>query len=333
MKTKEFFLNHFPASKKSVLLFLVLSVSLFGCKQETIHFSTSDTGKIYIPLEIEGKSYSFCFDTGASRTLIDDKYKDSIFGNSRITAINKIVFWEDTIALNQYSPMELTIGRFQTQASFLLGTYNKVNVNVLGMDVISHYYWCFDFDEKIATISEFPLSIKGAKKLELNYYIGKGGNIHVTIPVNEQALDLLFDTGFYGVSDSSGAIAGTEMTLFIDKDSLNAKRDSNNTDVLFQKNSEPDYFLIIKELAIDKYSLKYPFIHFLASNNTWRKKIQKSHKDASDGYITSEFLRRYSKFCIDPVRKKLEFYDSRPTKEESTKKIYDLIWSSYKEQK
>ena len=173
MKTKELLLNHLPASKNSILLFLVLSVSLFGCKQETIHFSTNDTGQIYFPVEIDGKSYSFCFDTGAGRTIIDDKYKDSVFGNSKIIGIEKIAFWEDTIALNQYSPMRLSIGRFQTQASFLLRTYKKVNVNVLGMDVISHYYWCFDFDEKIVTVSESPLSIKGEKKLELNYNIAK----------------------------------------------------------------------------------------------------------------------------------------------------------------
>lgn len=317
-------LKHFTYQRYIFVSLVLLSLTLLGCKKESIHFSTNDTGQIYMPVEIDGKTYSFCFDTGAGRTIIDDKYKDSVFGNSRITAINKIVFWEDTMALNQYSPMELNIGTFQTQASFLLGTYKKVNVNVLGMDVISQYYWYFDFDEKVAAISKSPMYILGTKRLELNYYIAEGGNMHVTIPVYEHALDLLFDTGFYGLSDSSRAIAETDITLFIDKDFLITKRDSNDTDMLFQKNSDPGYLMIIKELAIDKYSLKYPFIHFLDSTKT----TLKNNKDNTDGLITSEFLRRYSKFCIDPVHKKLEFYDSKPTKEENVKKLYDQMLSS-----
>jgi len=331
MKTmKTISLKHFTYQRYIFVSLVLLSVILFGCKEESIHFSTDDTGKIHIPVGIDGKTYNFAFDTGSSSTTINEKYKDSIAERCRVIGKSEVRTWNKTLLRDQYSAINFNIGGFQYPTSFFLDSSKSIKaVNVLGMNVISQYYWCFDFDEKVATISKSPMFIYGAKKLELNYLIVQGA-IHVTIPIYGHSLDLLFDTGYRGVSDSSDAIAGTDITLFIDKDSLIAKKDSNNTDMLFQRNSGPGYLMIIKELAFDDYSLKYPFIQFIDPKDTSQKN---KYKDKFDGIITSEFLRRYSRFCIDPVHKKLEFYDSKPTKEENVKKLYDQMCTITRAQK
>ncbi len=317
-------------SFKCLFVSLILSVFLFGCKQESIRFSIDDTGKMNIPIAIDGKPYSFGFDTGASSTTINEKYKDSIAGKCTIIGKSEVQTWNQTLLLDRYSAINFNIGGFQTQTSFFQDSRKTTKaVNFLGMNVISKFYWCFDFDEKVATISKSPLFIFGVKKLELNYSLVQGV-MHVTIPINEHSLDLLFDTGYRGVSDSSGAITGSDITLFIDKDSLIAKNDSNNTDMLFQRNSDPGSLMIIKELAIDNYSLKYPVIQFFVPKDS---SLKNKFKDKFDGIITSEFLRRYSKFCIDPVNRKLEFYDSKPSKEENAKKQYDQLWANTRGQK
>lgn len=326
MKAKVRIIDHRHSLLRCILISLVLCVILLGCKQESIHFSTDVYGRILIPVVIEGEKINFMFDTGSNYSALDDKYKDVIAKKCSVIGKREGENITQIVQVEQYSAATLSIGSFKFKNRLFLDT-NDILGNVLSMDIISQNYWCFDFEEEVARISKYPIPVSGDKELEWSYFMSDGC-MFVTLPMNEQdSLKLLFDTGAGGHYQDRKDIYYPDILLYMNNDALFANSDSESSHTLFFKNdSLSGHSLIMDTLPIDKYTLRYPLIRFYYGSND--KRLTKNY----DGTITMDFVRRFSKFCIDPVHKKLIFYNSNRTKEEKVKMLKNRFDSIYKEQ-
>jgi len=299
-------------------------------------------GRPYLPVEIDGKVYNFLFDTGSTSSFLKDSLANKLgirykyegaksvvllptFSNVDELSTEKINFkiadkrfyqsmliWKKT--------KEQTYGQRPESDSSTLKV-NEMSGNnfdgIIGMDIISKFYWIFDIEHKIIHLSEKSMKNKindHDSILEITYqkfFETPKMNLILNDTLKTQ---VLFDTGaalFIYTPQKKEIIAATDIYINgnIHEESL----------MDYLKNQIPSYgFLknvkninISPELMINGYVLK-GIVTVHADNNYSISKDM----GAMSNRITGTFLSRFSEMHLDPFNQKITFIKHSITSKE-----------------
>ena len=301
-------------------VFLVIQLLFVSCKDErvfTIPIKQDSLQRIIIPIEFNGKMCDFLFDTGSSNTRIgrsEDIDFTKLNMKSRKDSVYKI---DSTVIATFYPKGTFKIGDFQTETSFY--KYSEDNKkNLLGLNIISKYYWFFDFDKNIVKVSKSPISFPEKEALALKYNDRGNAIFEAELRFNtETKFKFLFDTGAGG--------NGNAISLFIEDSIPFKKIRIDSTDLTYQINSDPVGW-VSKSLSVDNYKINYPLFCF--ENNLQIVKRLKSK--GIDGLIPVLFVHRYSMLYIDPRQKKIMFFGEKKEVKESLRLYFEDMWAAFK---
>lgn len=265
-----------------------------------------ESQRIFLPVTFNGETSEFLFDTGGTLSTIKEyNCKDT----EKKNIIEVFKFDSDTFA-HYYPKGNFEIGLFKVDASFIV---QKKNNNVLGMNIISNYYWYFDLEKSIVHISKSPITGLGKEVFGFDYTLSDKGTIKVKIPTSSRKeLTLLFDTG-----------AGIEASLFLfhKGDSVPLDKWSDcNSDFIYQRNSD-NFVWISGDLPVNGYTMDHVLFIFDSDSS----RIRRFNENGFDGLISMSFVRRYQQFYIDPKAKKILFYGKNPERQKELKNYFDHI--------
>ncbi len=167
-------------------------------------------GEILIDVTIQGKAYSFIFDTGAP-TIISDDLRDEL----GIEENGQVDLSDGT---NHYRRQKL-----YTINNILVGNTNFSNTvcisvplgdvseqlchhidGIIGANLMKQYYWTINFEKNILTLSTVLPDVPASAKA-LHFYEGMNGSPYLQLQCGDSTTGIEFDTGSNGpvvLSDS-----------------------------------------------------------------------------------------------------------------------------------
>ncbi len=170
-------------------------------------------GKIIIPVEIEGKTYSFLFDTGAPN-LITKELSDKI-SSRPLNMINVRDANDSSRKLEVISIPSLSIGSAQFEdtptivndadSNFILGCFGVDGI--IGSNMVRNSVVHIDSEKKILSVSNDPehFNVSGLEAIELSLSNGQSSPyMWIGLKGEGKAAEyVLFDTGMQGFYDMS----------------------------------------------------------------------------------------------------------------------------------
>lgn len=308
-------------------LFLLLFCSViwycFFYKQESEIglVATDETSNPFIiPVEIDGMTYRFLWDTGSYYSFIDHeliadtKYRAKL-EHFELATYNEIV--SDTLA---YAKLTIGLGELSVKADFILDGYKRyivtetINsddaaydtercVGIIGQNIISKYHWLFDFEGKTVRINNFGFSTDG----DQDNVFKMSFDLATTIPsVNLEVDDLgkqsfIFDTGYHG----------KRSVYFSDSQYDVYSGFSFSDDLIIElqqvRTVQPEVLKVNRatlNLLFDTIQINDKiFAPVVISRNNFNPK-------SSYNFITANFSRRFRSMYYDSGNKEISFYTS-----------------------
>lgn len=301
-----------------IKVFVCFCLFLFiGCEDNTVCTIPikidRESGQIFLPVTFNGKTNEFLFDTGCSVTRIK-KYNDIEKENRTEFALFKFDY--DTIVW-RYPKGKFDLGLFSVEAPFVVYDEGK---NILGMNIISQYYWYFDLEKEVVHISIFPITELGKESFGLNFYEQDNDRTILVklMPNPNMQLNMLFDTG-----------AGIKPGLFLFQhgDSIRSEEwKINSSDLFYQRNSD-NWVWMSDSLKVGKYTLN----HLLFIFDSDEQRIKRFNERGIEGLITMSFVNRFKKFYMDPKAKKIFFYEDNVEKNRALGEYFIHVKSMFKQ--
>lgn len=251
--------------KGRIVFFLIVCViTLNACSIKAFHilssadieknvpFQTTDyaspLGFIILPIEIEGNTYQFLFDTGAQTTIISEnlaskleiKPKGSI--NTVDSQKNKkklTVTLVDTMALNEivYANVGVLVSDFKENTFFSCLEID----GILGMNVIKLNNWEINYEDRKMTLYDTKNKVFPHHSTVISFYKNRSMP-YVDLYVNDNREQFLIDTGKNGseVSISSKLPIKNVDEIFFGYSSLGlfGKSDADTVKYAFAKLSD-----------------------------------------------------------------------------------------------
>lgn len=299
--------------KKTIQLTLLGSLLIsMSCKDDiicSIPIKVDErTQWILVPVTFNGETSDFLFDTGCSITTLKNYRVEDTIGKMNF---KYFTFFSDMI-VDRYPKGKFELGAFKMDIPFIAPC--KEGNHVIGMDIISRYYWYFDLEKKIVKVSESPIPDLEKEIFGFDFYQHTTDKTVVvkllTNPDNE--FEMLFDTG---------AGMKVDFYLFQHRDSIPFKQwQISESDLFYQRNSD-NWVWVSDSLQLGKY----PLTHLLFMFDPDIQRIRRFNKKGYDGLITVNFIHRYKRFYIDPKAKKILFYGEKAERKEELKRFFDHI--------
>lgn len=310
----------------AVLIFLIL-FEVFSHKDTKIELIT-DNNRLIIPIEIEGKTYKFLWDTGAGYSLIDYKlaknlsYKDEFSYYSETSTLYEVI--SDTVYMRK---MDFKIGDINTDAYFALDGVNRYLIpprdpsiytsfydkedfiGVIGQNIISKYNWVFDFPQKTVrvsnrTITDLPLK-EDDDCFQMNYYMDSPNTIpRVDLQINKsKTFKFTFDTGINGLAitknEADSIVLNPIFTFSKTLNSYHTESAKYAYGTMSLENGKGFLHLLdtmrVNDLELNTLSSVYD-TSFIKYENT--------------NYITASFARMFRVMYYNPSSKEIKFYVS-----------------------
>lgn len=263
----------------------------------TMNFVYDKSGRIIVPLYLNEKEEFFLWDTGASvsTTSNQDNYEtnDSVQIHSVDEVMMRAVVPGQKIKLGE---------------SVFVGQLVENDINVLGGDYINRYCWYFDFRNQKCYISNkrMELDSLNAYCIELNLDFSLSSRtpfctivFHDSIPIK-----FLFDSGYAGgVLEWNHIYTGEQAVLL--------------PDIVYNySNSSPNYRRLIsipKTSLIDVNQVNGLLINGGKINDIDITLFLRCIENKTDfeGYITSNFIRRFDFMYYNPLDNKITLYAKR----------------------
>lgn len=175
-------------------------------------FEEALTKKLAIPVQIEDSTYYFLWDTGSESSSIDSlvgdrlgiHFQDTTLFHTYITSKREV---EDNFV---YKKVNLKIGDFAIDSWLLLEGDRFVALRdplkgIIGQNIISRYYWLFDFQDSTVTLSKEPIPIVSDR--EAMHFSFRLHRDTTGIPVVGLQLDTLPVEDFYLDTGMPGSFA------------------------------------------------------------------------------------------------------------------------------
>lgn len=184
-----------------ILLFVYIFI-LSACTSETVQMKFKNQGGIYIPVEIDGKLYSFLFDTGSAVTSFSDELVRNLGRQAVVQEKDSVKFLviarknHQSIRYLVYDSTALKIGGMAVNCAFV--SNKEEDSNILGMDVIGRLNWLFNFQDTTVLFSREAIRFRSEGLSDLSFkYLSNRGAMVVPVSLNDSISKyLLFDTGW-----------------------------------------------------------------------------------------------------------------------------------------
>ena len=296
---------------------ILIFVSFFySCKQEkscTLPIKINqETKHLLLSVTCNGQTSDFIFDTGCSITVVKENNHINTSGKKEF---NLFTFDSDTV-VNRYPKGRFNVGSFTISVPFV----EDKKDNILGMDIISRYYWFFDLEKETVRVSDSPIVGLEKEAFGLDFFYQNENEKVITVDLQikpESKFTMLFDTG-------AGKRNG--LFLFQNADSIIQKGwKISESDIFFQPKSK-NWVWMSDSLQVSNYMLHYLLFVF----DTNQQRIKRFNEIGFDGIIPVDFVYRYKQFYIDFKAKKMFFYKENDAKRDELKGFFDYIKDLFK---
>jgi len=249
-------------------------------------------GQIIVPVVIEGKTYSFMFDTGAS-TLVSNELRDklgmrSIFSNSMVDGsgqVEALPFY--SIGQLQLGPVTFkdVVGPALDMAKFEKLFCIKLD-GIFGTNIMRTCHWKIDYEAKIITFSDKKIRPEG-EITEVGFTENFSGSPMIQQVIGKYSFHSIMDTGYNGgfkIRDS----------LFFDSQKNKALKmvrgRGKSSMTLFDSKVDDEYSAIIDSIYFGGHLLRHQFVSVAAG----------------DSYLTgNEVFQKFGTVILDWHKKKL----------------------------
>ena len=293
--------------KLKIIIFLVCIIIFPSCNNEVVTLPIkidSVNKRIYLPITFNGVTSDFLFDTGSAFSFVKEGH--SLY-STQGKDIRVIRFNGDTVS-KMYQNGHFKLGSLSKVESFIL--CDAADPNILGMNLISKYYWMFDLEKEIVQISKKPIKYLPNEKLVLDYYMSDYGVMNLRLPIDQdRTLVMMFDTGSWNKPS---------FLLFHNGDPLRSW-DSHGLGIIYKAKSATNAAWMFEELTVDKYRIDYPL--FVFDNDLER--INKYNGLGYNGLVSIDFIHRYKQFYIDAKSNKIIFHKKNMEKIDEMKFFFE----------
>lgn len=275
--------------KKLIALFLVSSLLLNCNSAQKARLATTQQGTvtaenytqeipfdyymnlIFLPIEINGKTYQFLFDTGNDLTVIDDEVSVEI--NSKSNNISGEIFDNSNKSriMEHISIEKLFLGKIEfdnmgaqvtdlSSLSEILGC--KKLDGILGSNFIRKAKWQIDYQNKKILFSDKLDSLIPKESRKGIQVVGNNWNkLNFDIELNGVSDVFLLDTGY------NGFVTGSNLMYkkIKDKSEINHIKSESLSFGAFSKNKREELFCKISSMELGDIHLKNQTINFYDS--------------------------------------------------------------------
>lgn len=302
---------------KNILIITLYVISLTSCsifqseqKVQKEKLAVPYTNFITIQVEINGHNSVFIWDTGCWNTTIntnrakelDIKLSDDI-GVSRILQIKK----EAKFKISKPTPIK--VNNREVKVKLCVGdSYKNIFpdqiAGVIGQDVISQFYWDFDFMTNEFSASTAPFDIVEELALVLASGVGMGLPF-VTVSINNFINHNMFlDTGMEGVEVTYKNESLNFDIAFV-KDTLSSAIwkylfNKHPTSVSIEAEGSPNKGKVLDSMCINNFSLGKAYVRLLS------EPYFMEFNDRT--YISMNFIRRFSRMYYNPFDNTIKLY-------------------------
>ena len=161
------------------------------------------SGRPAFPVEIDGENYLFLFDTGSTVSAIDSVLAHKLNISISSKTVSSVMIYPTLNNVKEYftEKIHFKIGErgFHHPLSVSNHTIKSLGYDgIIGMDIMSQFYWHFDIKHKIIYFSKkeiYPEKNKAVSQLEFVYQ--RYGNVpNMVFVLNDTLITYaLFDTG------------------------------------------------------------------------------------------------------------------------------------------
>ncbi len=279
----------------------------------------------YLPVEMEGKVYNFIFDTGSTYSTINPNLAKKLFIFQKKDSIHTVMISPTYSNIVGYlsKKVDFRIADKTFYQSFIIHEFpGKEFSGIIGMDIISQFYWLFDMEHKTIQFSRRNMKldiIAPYEKMRICYKKFRE-TPYLNLLINDTlSVQALFDTGAFSPINAPKIDDPNTMETIAFADLLIHGDIKNDSVLNYLKHKMPSYAFLknMKNLSINK-ELKingYYCSNFIAVHMDNEYKIPKE-LDVISRKITASFLTRFNKVYIDPFNQEITFIKQTKTSKE-----------------
>lgn len=291
---------------------------------EQLVMYATDESHIVMPVVIDGVTYRFGWDTGASSSAITEELADilGVKSNSTTSVVGLRKGTKNPRIRPITEPLSINLGSLEIGSSFIVwdtmssGTF-KLD-GVIGKDIINKYYWLVDFNSNTITLSTDSLKAEpteNMQKYEFPLAYDTSHAMFCVVRTNDSTeLKLTLDTGLGSKvamgKDSSyllmdmGVVIHDSVDITTISDFLCKHLTTNTTMVSLHVSGEESSGFICNGSVFNGYKTDLMFcgIEQDSSHLNSRQHLQNERGFSSGIYLSSGFVRRFNQMYFDPFK-------------------------------
>ena len=206
------------STKIFILMFVLLFAPRVICAESVLFEAKLEETMeaVLLPVTIEGKSYSFLFDTGSTFTVFD-KSLEHLLGKPLQIRL-KTETPANGMSLSFFKPIDVMLGtlNLKTRSPFMTADLKFISKvlgrgfqGIIGMSFIHKYIWELDFDQKIIRVLSSNSKITSSNyDTSINIHATSRGAPVIMIELIENSIPFLIDTGGNGSGQLTKDVIG-----------------------------------------------------------------------------------------------------------------------------
>jgi predicted aspartyl protease len=206
------------STKIFILMFVLLFAPRVICAESVLFEANLEEtmDAVLLPVTIEGKSYSFLFDTGSTFTVFD-KSLEHLLGKPLQIRL-KTETPANGMSLSFFKSIDVMLGKLnlKTRSPFMTADLKFMSKvlgrgfqGIIGMSFIHKYIWELDFDQKIIRVLSSDSKITSSDyDTSINIHATSRGAPVIMIELIENSIPFLIDTGGTGSGQLTKDVIG-----------------------------------------------------------------------------------------------------------------------------
>jgi predicted aspartyl protease len=206
------------STKIFILMFVLLFAPRVICAESVLFEANLEEtmDAVLLPVTIEGKSYSFLFDTGSTFTVFD-KSLEHLLGKPLQIRL-KTETPANGMSLSFFKSIDVMLGtlNLKTRSPFMTADLKFMSKvlgrgfqGIIGMSFIHKYIWELDFDQKIIRVLSSDSKITSSDyDTSINIHATSRGAPVIMIELIENSIPFLIDTGGTGSGQLTKDVIG-----------------------------------------------------------------------------------------------------------------------------
>ena len=206
------------STKIFILMFVLLFAPRVICAESVLFEAKLEEtmDAVLLPVTIEGKSYSFLFDTGSTFTVFDKSLEHLLGKPLQIRQNTETP--ANGMSLSFFKPIDVILGKLNlnTLSPFMTADLMLISKvlgrgfqGIIGMSFIHKYIWELDFDQKIIRALSSNSKITSSNyDTSINIHATSRGVPVIMIELIENSIPFLIDTGGTGSGQLTKDVIG-----------------------------------------------------------------------------------------------------------------------------